>query len=120
MLRQIKVKETENYPQRLWFTDRSHDLFVWINFDRQPLAFQFCYNKLQNEHAILWNLQHGYSHQRVDSGEAKDKRYKMSPIMIEDGDIEILKIAADFKRINQRLDPELADFIYQKLLEFHN
>ncbi|MCW8956454.1 MAG: hypothetical protein OQL09_06195 [Gammaproteobacteria bacterium] len=118
MLYQIKATQTEEYQQRLWFTDQHHDLFIWLDSDYNPLAFQFCYNKLHDEHAVLWHRHHGYSHQRIDSGEPGDGNYKVSPILLANGHIEPLRIAAGFKHINSNIDRKLADFVYQKLLEY--
>lgn len=118
MLYQIKVTQAKKNQHQLWFTDQSHDLFIWINPDNQPVAFQLCYNKLHNEHAVLWHQHHGYSHQQIDSGEPGDGKYKMSPILLADGDVEPLRIAANFKLISRGIDPILAGFIYQKLLEY--
>lgn len=120
MLYQIKAIQTEKNQYRLWFTDLSHDLFIWVSSDDCPRAFQFCYNKPENEHALLWHQHHGFSHHRIDSGESYEGRYKMSPIMLADGDIEPLKIAADFNNISLDIEPKLANFVYKKLLEYAN
>lgn len=118
MLYQIKAIQTEKNQHRLWFSDQSHDLFIWAGSDDCPHAFQFCYNKLQNEHALHWHQLHGYSHFRIDSGESYEDKYKMSPILLADGDVEPVNIAAEFKIISQKVEPKLADFVYQKLLEY--
>lgn len=118
MLYQIKVKQTRKSQQRLWFSDRSHDLFIWLDTENHPLAFQFCYDKSHNEHALLWHHQTGYSHQRVDSGEPNNGSYKQSPILIANGEFDPSEIAAAFKRISAKLDPALSEFVYKKLLEY--
>ena len=120
MLYQIKVKQTRKSQQRLWFSDHFHDLFIWLDTDNQPLAFQFCYDKSDNEHAVLWHHQTGYSHQRVDSGEPTNGRYKQSPILIANGQPEQASIAANFRRISANIDPTLAAFVYKKLLDYPN
>lgn len=118
MLYQIKVTQAEKNQQQLWFTDESQDLFIWITPDNQPVAFQLCYNKQHDEHAVLWHQYHGYSHQQIDSAKPGNGKYKMSPILLANGDLEPLRIAADFKFVSRNMDPELAAFVYQKSLEY--
>ena len=112
MLRLIKTdKPSINQLQRLWFSDLEHDLFIWLNQDNHPVSFQFSYNKSQNEHIFNWHQQTGYSHDKVDDGEHEITRYKMTPVMIPDWEIDIEKISRIFKLISTEIQPELAEFI---------
>ena len=116
MLRAILTKQPHD-KQRLWFSDQNHDLFIWLNENAQPVAFQFSYDKNINENSINMSLENGFSHDRVDNGESGDVSYKMTPIMIPYGEFDCHKIASKFKSISKQLDPAVTDFIYHTLLE---
>ena len=116
MLRLIKTnKQSINHLQRLWFTDNQHDLFVWLTANDTPVCFQFSYNKLHDEHTLNWHRHRGYSHEKIDNGEHTPGNYKMTPIMIPDGEINREKITRLFQSISQDIEPELATFIQHKI-----
>ncbi|MDH5484380.1 MAG: hypothetical protein OEY43_04010 [Gammaproteobacteria bacterium] len=95
-----------------------HDLFVWLDESGQPSGFQLSYNKTHTEHVINWFLDRGYSHDKVDSGEDKQGNYKMTPIMVPDGEFESEKIAAEFISISTEMDADISSFILEKLLDY--
>jgi len=115
MLRTIKTNkpDTDNL-QRLWFCDPDNDLFIWLD-NGQPVAFQFCYNKRKDEHALNWDTKRGLSHEKIDNGETHIVSYKMTPIMVPDGQVDQYQISQLFKDISQNIDPKLAEFVLQKL-----
>ena len=102
-------------PNRLWFSDLDHDLFVWLDEAGQPVAFQFSYDRQRDERCIEWHRHRGYSHSRIDSGEARDGHYKMTPIMTTNEPLDAAGIAARFLSISADMDTELACFIHGKL-----
>ena len=115
MLREIKTDKHSSDPlQRIWFSDQDNDLFIWLD-DETPVAFQFSYNKRQDEHTLNWQAQRGYSHQRIDNGEDDSTNYKMTPIMIPNGMIDRDQISHIFKSISHEIEPQLAEFISRKL-----
>ena len=101
-----------------WFADINNDLFVWLNTNQQIIAFQYSYNKSVAEHVISWSLQNGFSHGRVDDGENVHLQIKMSPIIVPAGDANSVQIAERFLQVSSKLDPQLVDFIYRKLLAY--
>ncbi|MDH5765963.1 MAG: hypothetical protein OEZ38_08105 [Gammaproteobacteria bacterium] len=116
MLRLIKTsKQSTEELQRLWFSDDNHDLFAWLNNKNKPVRFQFTYNKLGIEHSFNWNIDTGFSHEKVDSGDNSSNRYKMTPILVPDGDIQRNKIADLFQSVSHDIDSELAQFIINKI-----
>ena len=115
MLRAIKTdKDDSNHLKRLWFSDQDNDLFIWLD-NEIPVAFQFSYNKQQDEHTINWGAQRGYSHERIDNGEADISNYKMTPIMVPNGALNQQRVSQIFKSISQNIEPELARFVCLKL-----
>ena len=120
MLREISfLRQNGALRKKRWFTDSDMDLFVW--FTRQvPVRFQLSYNKRDREHAINWNSETGFSHNRVDSGETYPDNYKMSPILLKDGKFDATDTARKFLMASEDIDATLADFIYARLLEYPN
>lgn len=119
MLKPINTRQDCD-QQRLWFSDIDHDVFVWLDNNRPVVSFQFSYNKIHNEHIIVWQMDKGYSHDKIDNGEPGNGCYKMTPIMIPDGEADYPKLANEFKHISREIEPSLADFIFQKLSGFSN
>ena len=58
-----------------------------------------------------------FRHLRVDSGEL-NPRSNMTPILLPDGEFKKDEIAELFKKHSARLDGQLVNFVYQKLLTF--
>ena len=115
MLRAIKTdKHSSDHLQRIWFNDQDNDLFIWLE-NRTPVAFQFSYNKRQDEHTLNWEIDRGYSHERIDNGEDDSANYKMTPIMVANGMIDRDQISQIFKSISHEIEPQLAEFVSQKL-----
>lgn len=117
MLRAIQT-DKNNDPARLWFRDQEHDLFIWVNRQNEPIAFQFSNDRNSSEHSINWSLDRGYSHDRIDTGEAADGRYKMTPIMVPDGRFDNRKIAERFKAVSADLPSDFSEFIYRTLIAY--
>lgn len=118
MLRTINTSADSGKSDKLWLSDNKHDLFIWLDKIKQPVGFQFSYNKNQIEHVIYWFLGRGYSHDKIDSGENKQGNYKMTPIMVPDGTFESHKVAREFAAISTEMNAGLAEFVLQKLLDY--
>jgi hypothetical protein len=119
MLQEIRAtRQISKRKCKRWFTDSDMDLFIWFNND-VPIQFQLSYNKQGTEHAINWNEETGYSHNRIDPGDQKQlhTRYKMAPILVADGEFDAPSIARQFLLASERMNETLADFIYARLLE---
>jgi hypothetical protein len=114
MLRPYPCRQPEILKKR-WFSDPGNDLFVWLNNTGQITAFQFSYNKSDNEHLFSWSEHHGSSHDRIDDGEDVHLQIKMSPIMIPNAAVNFAQLAETFRGISELLKPELVDFIYRRL-----
>lgn len=119
MLREIPATRQNNPDiRKRWFTDSDMDLYIWLKNDA-PASFQLTYNKQDKEHAINWNSHTGFSHNRVDSGEeVAHLKYKMSPILLPDGNFDAPDTAHKFLRASKNIDGTIADFTYARLLEY--
>ena len=117
MLREITTVRSTSHNRQRWFSDADMDLCVWFN-NQMPMQFQLSFNKQYEEHAISWDNNEGFRHSKVDDGEGRDGRYKMTPILLDDADFDCLTLARHFLQQSDCLEPTLADFIYARLLEY--
>jgi hypothetical protein len=118
MLRLTTTKSADLTEYKLWFNDHDNDLFIWLDQNENPTGFQFCYDKSFDEHSINWQQQKGFSHARIDAGEACSSRYKMIPIMLPDGVFKYRQVAELFRSISAHIDHKLADFVYHKICTY--
>lgn len=102
-------------PLRRWFEDEYFDLLVWQLETGEIVGFQLSYDKSCDQHALTWQKQKGYIHNKVDDGESRPGRFKASPILLADGIFQNDKIAERFKRNSQEIDAAVASFVYNKL-----
>jgi hypothetical protein len=119
MLREISsIRQNSKRRKKRWFTDADMDLFIWLN--QQALThFQLSYNKRGQEHAITWDIETGFCHNSVDTGEQfLHFKYKMTPILVADGEFDAATVARDFLQASDNIEESLADFIYARLLEY--
>lgn len=117
MLREITTVRSYSDDRRRWFSDADMDLFVSFR-NQTPIGFQLCFNKQYEEHAISWDCNKGFEHSRVDDGEQRDWRYKMTPILVDDGEFDCQVLARYFLEQSGCIEPTLADFIFARLLEY--
>ena len=118
MLAEIKkVRQIPNEGFRRWYTDADNDLIVWFEQD-SIVGFQLCYDKATTERAITWFRKGGFVHTRVDSGEPAMGGPKRTPVLISDGVFDCDAVCDRFRRIAVRVEPDIADFIVKKLLEY--
>ena len=113
-LREIrKVLQRSGEPRRRWFNCTEADLFVWT--DRRGIcAFEFCYDKGRDEHALLWRENGGFSHVGIDAGEDKPTR-KRSPIAVADGQFDLPEMACRFESLGKCIDPRIYRFVLDTL-----
>lgn len=77
------VKQIPGETPRRWFASLEGDLFTWQR-DGRLTRFEYCYNKPYNEHVLIWTLDQGFGHFRIDDGES-DPMHNRAPIAIADG-----------------------------------
>jgi len=109
-------QHADEYKRR-WFTDAAMDLVVWLDSDGGIAGFQLCYDKQRCEKSITWKAASGYQHTAVDDGELSG-RYKRSPILASDGDMNAWSVCGEFRRRAGALDEPLRAFISKKLIDY--
>jgi pyridoxine 5-phosphate synthase len=113
-----RVAQHAGEPRRRWFQSDDEDLIVWFGEDDHIRSFQLCYNRKRSEHALSWNENAGYSHARIDDGEAIGQLRKSSPILLPDGKFDGRSMLARFKAISAELPQNIADFVQCKIEEY--
>ncbi len=119
MLKEYKDVRQEKNSYRRYFTDAYFDLFIW--YDKKEghlIGFQLCYDKGRYSRALTWEVDKGFSHDRIDEGEDGKGVIKRTPILVPDGIFNTQRIALLFKKSSKLLENSISDLIYNKLLEY--
>jgi hypothetical protein len=109
------VRQHPGEPRRRWFTSADADLYVWAEGE-EIVSFRFCYDKQSDEHALSWDAREGVKHDRIDDGECSTK-YKMTPILVPDGDFDLGELIRKFTGQSEKVDPQIVEFVVEKLRE---
>jgi hypothetical protein len=115
------VRQIRGEGHRRWFADEYFDLIVWSDrpgTDRSHITgFQLCYDRSGYERALTWTRDHGYSHEKVDTGESGPGGLKSTPILVADGFFDGAQVAMRFREASKGIDPDIADLVLDKLAE---
>jgi len=118
MLKEIDgVRQDDPDHRRRWFQDDYFDLFVWQSAESVIVAFQLCYDVASRERVLSWREASGFSHNRIDSGEATPRK-NMSPILVADGILPVEAVLPRFVRRARDIDRAISRFIAGKLREY--
>jgi hypothetical protein len=111
MLSEIpNARQVRGEGPRRWFADDYFDLIVWYDDAATLVGFQLCYDKLVRERALTWTLEHGYQHNRIDSGEVAGHS-KMTPIIVADGAFAPGQVSERFRTASAQIDQGIATFV---------
>ncbi len=118
MLREIgNVHQQDPQLRRRWFRDDYFDIFTWQNTDGRVVGFQLCYDLPAYERVLSWRESKGYSHHRVDGGEASPIKNR-TPIMVADGVLPLPVVLEKFDARTAGIEPRIRDFIRERLLDY--
>lgn len=124
MLREMaQVRQTDAAVRRRWFRDDYFDIFTWQSQGRMDgpdggfVGFQLCYDLPGYERVLSWRLGKGYSHHRVDDGEASPIKNR-TPIMVSDGLLPLPTVLEAFDQRAVTLESRLRAFLRQHLLNY--
>ena len=119
MLKEVrKTRQIPNEPFRRWFSDKTFDLIVWYDPDNTIMGFQLCYRKGIDEHALTWLRGKGFSHNRIDDGEGRPARHKMTPLLALDGTFEKNHVLALFENESKEIDPEIVGIVTEMIKRY--
>lgn len=117
MLQELpRVRQHGTEPHRRWFSDSEFDLIVWLDSQDQIIAFDLCYDKQRQEHVFRWRAAQGLSHLRVDDGEQRAGRHKMTPIYVTDGHFDAAAVARRFSAAGAGVPPGMRNFVLDRLV----
>lgn len=112
MLQEVKhVRQIPGEPFRRWFTDNMFDLIVWHDPDHHVTGFQLCYREDADHKALTWQRDSGFTHKRVDDGEGRPFRPKMTPILVPDGVFERDHVLTLFENESKEIDPDVVSIV---------
>jgi hypothetical protein len=111
------VRQIEGEGRRRWFSDQYFDLIVWYDTGGAISGFQLCYDIEENERALTWMRDKGFSHDKIDDGQISG-RAKMTPVLVADGLFAKETIAALFKAAAGSIASEIASFVYEKIKSY--
>ena len=110
-LREIAgVKQTSELRRR-WWNSKDMDLYVWQDPHGKVQSFELCYGKPRDEHSLRWHVEHGFSHARIDDGEAHAFDHR-TPIAVPDAHFALDLIVVRFEAAGAEIDPT----VYRQLL----
>lgn len=120
MLKELKnTRQIVGEPFRRWFTGNSIELIVWYDDQKTKITgFQLCYRNNQEQKAITWQQEHGYSHTTIDDGEGRTGRHKMAPILIPEGVLSLQSVLEQFMANSKNLDRDLVEFVSNRIKQY--
>lgn len=114
MLHEIRnPRQIAGESHRRWFYSHEQDLYVWSDESGQIIAFQLCYAKESDEHALYWRNDRGYAHLRVDS-----KWRHATPLLVADGSFDRDAVLGRFRELSSRLPADVLQFVDARLCEY--
>ena len=117
MLKEISnTTQRPGEPKRRWFHSPEQDLYLWQNESGEIVGFQLCYSKPYNERALYWTGDSGFSHYRVDAGEATVLS-KNTPLLSRDRFFDSEVILAPFWALAAALPKNVVDFVAARIQE---
>jgi hypothetical protein len=119
MIEEVTTGQRRDDPRRRWFADDYFDLIVWINDGSDITGFQLCYDRGRTERAITWTSDGGYSHNRIDEGEANPAK-NQSPILLSDGPFPADEVIERFEEASRAIDQRISRFILKKLRQYRD
>lgn len=121
MLRDSPIKKVPGDKPRKWMIDDKLELIVWYWDEKQEkeriFGFQLVYDRMKNEHAVTWNLQHGFLHHSVDQGEDKPGRDR-TPMLIPNGPLPKNRLITSFFKRSKEIPQDIRNLVLEKLNEF--
>lgn len=119
MLQETKgTSQLPGEPFRRWFSDETFDIIVWYTDNKDIMGFQLCYREALDQKALTWFKGKGFTHKRVDDGEGRPFRHKMTPILVPDGIFERDHVLELFEERSKAIDPEVVRIVTQTIKKY--
>jgi hypothetical protein len=119
MLREVThIRQIKGEQKRRWFSNDFFDLLVWIDETDGISGFQLSYDRSQNQRALTWHIESGFTHDRIDDGEGKPGKIKATPILLPDSHFNYTEIGGRFKKHGRYIEERIFSFVYKKIMEY--
>ena len=117
MLREgTRIRQIPGRPRRRWFESDRFDLIVWTSDAGAVVGVQLCYDKdSTDERAVTWIKGRELTHYRVDDGEGRPGRYKMTPILTRDGTLDGPGLVQAFVAASGALERDIVDAVVEAI-----
>jgi len=118
LIEEQHASQVPNDYFRRWFKDENLDLIVWYKTDGAIYGFQICYDRADNEKALRWLSDRGFSHYGVDSGEESPLSNRTPLFVTMEGCFETAQVLSRFRSSDERLPRQLRALVRRKLREY--
>jgi hypothetical protein len=102
-------------PLKIWFTEQTQDLYIWLSEVDQILKFQFSDDKPDDEKSLLWSTPGKIIHTAVDEG-SRPGQYPSSPISLGEVPLDINRVVDLFNQNAEVIPKRYFSFIQSKIL----
>ncbi len=117
MLKREKKTSVRGDYKRTWMSEDYLELIVWYEKSNAIHGFQLCYDKPDQERALTWLKDRGFSHTHVDSGEEVPEANR-TPILLPDATFPMEKVTREFRLRSAQLPKSLRNFVLTRLKQF--
>ena len=109
------VRQIPGERERRWFSSAEFELFVQSAEGGGYSGFQLYYDKSHNQHAIVFSVEAGFRHMRVDDGEQRPGKYKASPVLLVNGALDLARVYSAFIQAGESLPDDVKRFVTRTL-----
>lgn len=112
------ARQIPGEPFRRWFRSADLELVVWESPVGTITGFELYYEEGGDPKALTWFRGKGFSHSRIDDGEGRPARHKMTPILVPDGTFQEEAIARRFANASRQIESSLSSFVIAKIAQY--
>jgi len=120
MLKEINnssIKQSDAGYKKRWFQSFYFDLIIWLDYQRNIVNFELCYNLYIREKVFMWSKKNGYRIAKVqdEMGDMNSHKYKMTSVYINDDNFNQTELLKRFKAESNNISPTIANQILDKI-----
>ena len=116
----LPTRQVRGEPFRRWYASPGADLIVWPREDGSLIGFQFCYDKEDDEHALTWLEECGYSHMSVDDGSSPGSWGKSTPLLVPDAVMDPARILDIYRAESPLVPVSYSQIVVARLQDLAN
>ncbi len=117
MLQEFSRLRQEPNGYRRLFENEQFNLYIWYTArDGKILGFQLVYFSGEEQKAMTWTQDEGYSHNTVDGWDSS--YFNKTPLLVADGQFAKAHILAEMKADLLNLEPEISRLVLEKIQQY--